>query len=413
MNIRFSSLAWRRCGLVLLLLSVWLPLAAFGQAQSLGEFLDEQGRLAIPEGFTGSLDPEGFKMQTGADGTPRFLAQGGVGTVAGEWEAFGGVNSGCNGEILAMEIDESGRVYLGGRFTVCGTTAAHYVALYDPMTNQFEALESGGENGVRGSSFSSPAVFALALSGGDVYVGGTFTEAGGDPASGVARWDGTEWHPLGSGAQNGVSPGIVSSLAVSGSEVYVGGQFIQAGGQAANRVARWDGSEWHSLGTGGQNGVNNRVWALAVMGNDVYVGGAFREAGGQSANRVARWNGNEWQPLESGGQNGVNGTVYALAASGSDVYVGGRLTEAGGEPASALARWDGSAWHALESGGQNGVNSVVRVLTVAGSDLYVGGQFTLAGGQPAYRVARWDSDQWHALGSVEQNGVDGRYSQWR
>jgi len=407
MKIRHLSLACRCCGLALLLLCLWVPLAAFGQAHGLGEFLDDQGRLSIPEGFSGSLDPEGFEMQTSADGTPRFVVQGGIGTVAGEWEAFGGMNSGCNGEILAMAIDESGRVYLGGRFTVCGTTAAHYVALYDPVANQFEALKSGGANGVGGSSFSSPDVSALALSGGELYAGGSFTEAGGNPARGIARWDGKEWHSLGIGDQNGVSPASVFSLAVSDSDVYVGGQFIQAGGQPANRVARWDGSEWHSLGTGGQNGVNNRVWALAVSGNDVYVGGAFGEAGGQSANRVARWNGNEWQPLESGGQNGVNGTVYALAASASDVYVGGRFTEAGGESAIALARWDGSAWHALESGGQNGVNSVVRVLTVSGSNLYVGGQFVQAGGQRAYRVARWDGDQWHALGSDQQNGLDG------
>lgn len=124
MNIRFLSLACRRCGLVLLLLSVWLPLAAFGQAQSLGEFLDEQGRLAIPEGFSGSLDPEGFEMQTGADGTPRFVAQGGGNAVFGEWQSFGGVNFGCNADIFAVAINASGQVYLGGNFRVCGATSS-------------------------------------------------------------------------------------------------------------------------------------------------------------------------------------------------------------------------------------------------------------------------------------------------
>ncbi len=50
---------------------------------------------------------------------------------------------------------------------------------------------------------------------------------------------------------------IVSALAVSGSDVYVGGEFTQAGGQSANYMAMWNGSalvfswdrssQWHRL----------------------------------------------------------------------------------------------------------------------------------------------------------------------
>ena len=202
-----------RFRLVFLLLGLWLPLTAFGQAHQLGEFLDGQGRLAIPAGFSGSLDPSGFEMTTAADGTPRFVAQGSIGNVVqGDWEGFGGVNFGCNGEIDAMAIDVSGRVYLGGFFTVCGETATNRIAVYDPLTNQFRGLESNGQNGVNSS------VSALAVSGSDVYVGGFFTEAGGQPANRVARWDGNAWHALESGGQNGVN-GLVFALAVADNDV--------------------------------------------------------------------------------------------------------------------------------------------------------------------------------------------------
>jgi transcriptional regulator GlxA family with amidase domain len=40
------------------------------------------------------------------------------------------------------------------------------------------------------------------------------------------------------------------------------------GAEAANRVARWDGSQWHSLGEGSANGVNSTVRVLAVYGTD-------------------------------------------------------------------------------------------------------------------------------------------------
>jgi len=78
---------------------------------------------------------------------------------------------------------------------------------------------------------------------------------------------------------------MVRTIAVSGTDVYVGGDFTQAGGSPANNIARWDGSSWHPLGTG----VNERVYAIGVSGTDLYVGGEFTEAGGSPASYIARW----------------------------------------------------------------------------------------------------------------------------
>jgi len=105
---------------------------------------------------------------------------------------------------------------------------------------------------------------------------------------------------------------------------------------------------WENLGTGGPGAVNNPVRAIAISGTDVYVGGNFTDAGGVSGARyVARWDGSQWHALGSG----VNRPVYAIAVSGSDVYVGGPFTNAGGNPnADRIARWDGCQWHALGTG---------------------------------------------------------------
>jgi hypothetical protein len=99
---------------------------------------------------------------------------------------------------------------------------------------------------------------------------------------------------------------------------------------------------WSSLGTGSSNGVLGGVLALAVVGNEVYVGGEFTQAGGVSANNVARFNTqtNTWSTLGTGSQNGVNGFVTALAVSGNEVVVGGAFTEAGGVRAICVARWN-------------------------------------------------------------------------
>ena len=83
-----------------------------------------------------------------------------------------------------------------------------------------------------------------------LYVGGNFTTAGGATANRVARWDGAAWHSLGNGTTNGVGGTVSAILPVSPTEVYVGGTFTTAGVVAANRIARFDGTSWSALGSG-------------------------------------------------------------------------------------------------------------------------------------------------------------------
>ncbi len=102
-------------------------------------------------------------------------------------------------------------------------------------------------------------VFAITISGSDVYAGGDFTDAGGNPnADRIARWNGVAWQALGGGLDNGVHV-----IVVSGSNVYVGGAFTDAGGNSnADRIARWNGGAWHPLGVG----LNNWVNVIVVSG---------------------------------------------------------------------------------------------------------------------------------------------------
>ena len=241
-------------------------------------------------------------------------------------------------------------------------------------------------------------VNALAVSGSDLYVGGYFTTAVGGSANCVAKWDGSTWSALGSGLNN-----VVNALAVSGSDLYVAGYFYTAGGSSANSVAKWTGSAWSALGAG--LGASGWVYALAVSGSDVYVGGNFYTAGGSNANLVAKWNGSAWSALGEGLGDQYGASVNALAVSGSDLYVGGYFTTAGGNGATNVAKWNGIAWSALGSGVGGGPYDPVfgpeevNALAVSGRDLYVGGAFTTAGGTSAANVSKWDGTAWSALGS--------------
>src|SRR6186713_2188406 len=101
----------------------------------------------------------------------------------------------------------------------------------------------------------------------------------------------SEWNQLGPGLN-----GPVYEITIDGNDVYVGGGFLDAGGNPdADYVARWDGCEWHALGPG----LNGDVKAITVSGDNIYIGGSFT----QPFNYIARWDGAQWSPMGPGPGN--------------------------------------------------------------------------------------------------------------
>ena len=90
------------------------------------------------------------------------------------------------------------------------------------------------------------------------------------------------------------STASVFSLAKLGGYLYACGVFTNAGGGVITRnIARWDGTQWESLGSGIGNEATSgasRATALTVWGNDLFVGGIFETAGVSDSEYIARWN---------------------------------------------------------------------------------------------------------------------------
>ncbi|MCG3157758.1 MAG: hypothetical protein DKINENOH_04394 [bacterium] len=291
------------------------------------------------------------------------------------WSALGsGLGSGEYFRVHAITVSGS-EIYVGGNFITAGEVTANYIAKWNG-TSWMGLLDASNQYGLNSH------VSAIALNGGEVYVGGSFTTAGGVAENRIAKWNGTSWSALGSGMN-----GTVFVIAASGSEVYAGGYFTTAGGVAANYIAKWDGTSWSPLG----DGLNSYVLAIAVSGSEVYAGGGFTTAGGVAANRIAKWDGTNWLAL--GG--GMGGDVRSIAIRGSEVYAGGYFNAAGGVVANHIAKWDGVNWSTLGSG----MNYDVYAVAVSGGDLYAGGLFTTAGGRVVNGIAKWDGTSWSALGN--------------
>jgi hypothetical protein len=213
-------------------------------------------------------------------------------------------------------------------------------------------------------------------------------------------------------AINNVSGGTMNAIELSGTDVYIGGSFIDVGGvQNAHKIAKWNGVSWSGLGDdGGGDGwiQSGSVEAIAISGSDIYIGGAFN-ASLRTASGIAKWNGTAWSNLGSKTLMGSEwsplmdesmfamGDARKIMVKGTDLYAVGAIYNAGGvSGASGFVKWNGTVWSKIDGAPAFGAVDLINV----GSDFYISGIFTNAGGvAEADYIAKWNGTTWSALGN--------------
>jgi trimeric autotransporter adhesin len=350
--------------------------------------------LAAESRAQGTLMPE-LGAPAGTGGEHASAAAAGDDQWSSAIDAFN-----VDGPVFEAVAAPNGDLYIGGNFTSVGGVQANRIARWDGTA--WHAL---------GGGIPAGTVYAIAFNGSDMYVGGSFKGAGDIKATNIARWDGTAWHSLGDITREGLDSTVLA-IAVHNGNLIVGGNFTYSlNSDLLNYLALYTpaDSTFRPINDGTRAGTDGGVAALCVVPatGDVYAGGAFTKAGGINAARVARWNGTEWSSLGAGvaaQPGGPTPYVRTLAFRDSIVIAGGTFTFAGGKPTKYVARWslDTQSWGGLAGAGVNGTDAEVNKVVVAPSGLvYVTGAFSTAGGQPANRIAAWKSaaDGWSTMGS--------------
>jgi trimeric autotransporter adhesin len=265
------------------------------------------------------------------------------------------------------------------------------MAFYNGST--YENIHSEFSNGIG----LFPATFAHA--GNLLYAGGTFRGAGdAKGAHYVAVWDGAKWSPLGTGMENRTSTASprVNAILPFGNEVFVGGTFSHAGGVAATNVAIWDGQSWRAAG----DGFNSTVNTLVEYNGRVYAGGVFSRSGAEAIFFIAAWNGATWEDLGACCLAGPtsNGGVTDAVVLDDRLFIAGRLL--GGGTTNNVFELVGDEF--LRTGS---FERTIAAITALNGNLYVGGDFRTVNGQPMRHMARWDGANWSAVGPELDAGV--------
>ncbi len=268
-----------------------------------------------------------------------------------------------------MVAGTNGDLYVGGTFTTAGGIPASCIAKW--TGSAWTNLGSG--------MASNSMIIALALgTNGELYAGGSFKNAGGVPATNIAKWTGTGWTNLGSGMNS-----LVLDLAMgSNGELFACGYFTSAGGIPANRVAKWDGTTWTNLGAGMLESVD----ALTLDTNGIlYAGGSFLRAETLTVNGLAKWNGTAWTNV---GSASLRATADLKFAANGELYAGGTF-------AGKVAKWNGAMWTKF---GSNLDNFVYTLLATSNGELFAGGWFTNVGDTKVNFIAQWDGTCWTNVG---------------
>lgn len=250
---------------------------------------------------------------------------------------------------------------LGGHFTANATNGT--------VLNNFVILNDTSSQTVTGlpSTINADSQFlAMDTQGTKLYAGGVVSGTANDnDINGLIVYD------LAAGALAVTQPPALSGDLVSvnavasqpsSSNVYVGGSFSNAGSLSCETLCMFDGSsmQWMSVGTGISGSISAMVWS---SNNELVISGNLTING--NATTMATYNSKSSTFTEFDGASSLPGPVSALApanAAYNQFWVAG--TRSSGNGSYFLSKYDGSKWTSVDGLGSSTSIRGLQVMSV-------------------------------------------------
>jgi hypothetical protein len=322
-----------------------------------------------------------------------------------------------NGQVRAVLVSGN-YLYVGGKFSKVrqfpngvpggGSFDATNLARIDLTTGAGDPTWTPSVT----TDLSSPAVYALAAMGNQIWVGGSFTAVNGQPRLNVAAVSATTGavDPAVAPLVGTTTADRVTALAAGPSLVYAGGYFTTVNGLTRTHLAAFhtDGT----LDTAWAPRADKRVFSMKMdcTGSTLFVGGQFQRAsntGGPyvATDTIARFdlvNGTlqPWAvPL---GTIIANQKAYAIAPTCTRLFV----AYGGQNWASAFALDNGNTGNEVW---RRGTNGNVQAIAYTGGSVVIGGHFTsVTPNTPRARIAALNPTT-GVVDSTWNPGMDGNW----
>lgn len=243
------------------------------------------------------------------------------------------------------------------------------------------------------------------------------------------------WQPLDNGTD-----GVVNDLIVFNNELYAAGQFSIVGGMVRPNIAKWNGSNWATVG-GATSILNKQAKKMIIYNNELYVFGEFNSVGTSTVYAAAKWNGSAlvsvgfpgvpnynsiinsaavyngklivthngkiysyngstWTIVGNGGYSTSQGTG-GLCVYNNELYAYGNCTTTGVSTfTSGISKWNGTTWS--DVGGLVTFPVAIYAMAVHNNELYVGGQFSNIGGVAVTNFAKYNGVNWSVANTGAQ-----------
>ena len=224
------------------------------------------------------------------------------------------------GEVETLDVYD-GKVVAAGSIRAGGLgNPINRIAMFDNDSGQWQGI-GGGMTGSGGPGFGVE-VWDVVVYQGELIATGRFEFAGNTRVDGVARWDGTQWHPMGRLSYGAGNLGIGTALAVHDGALFLSGFFTKIEGQDIVWMAQWTGgTSWLPVGSA----PSRHSLSMASFKGQLYAAGPAGFTIDGTQYDFARWNGAQWEGIAD-----ADGLIIDISPTEDRLLISGTFSQMNG-----------------------------------------------------------------------------------
>jgi subtilase family serine protease len=199
-----------------------------------------------------------------------------------------------------------------------------------PSSNPYGALFSV-------AAVSANNIWAVGVDG----HGGTLTE----------HWNGSNWTVVPSPDPGPYSNGLSSVAAVSATDIWAVGSYDDSNGNLDTLTEHWNGSNWTVVPSPSPGPYSNGLSSVAaVSATDIWAVGNYMDSNYNRYTLTEHWNGSNWTVVPSPDPGPYsNGLSSVAAVSATDIWAVGDYQTSWGGNNTLIEQWNGTSWNVVPS----------------------------------------------------------------